>query len=250
VAEFTAIILLTPVLVTLFSAAVLKEAVSPLRWALVGGAFAGALVVIRPGSGLFGWPVLYPLGGTIAYAAFQVLTRRLAGVESPFTTHWWTGLTGSVIMLPLLLAFGPDVGAALHAASARDLGLLLLIGACGTFGHLLLILALGLAPPATLMPFIYTQLASAAVGAGLAQQGPGEPRRRVLLHDSRRALGADDTLVQWVVGVALDVAHLAVAQMDADAAPARAHVARRVARFGRRAGNGSRGRIVKGFRRH
>jgi hypothetical protein len=39
------------------------------------------------------------------------------------------------------------------------------------------------------------------------------------------ALGADDALVQRVVGVALDVAHLAVAQGDADAAAAGAHVA-------------------------
>ena len=168
VAEFTAIILLTPVLVTLFSAIVLHEPVSPLRWALVVGAFTGALVIIRPGSGLFGWGVLLPLGATVAYAAFQVLTRRLAGVEPPITTHWWTGVTGSVIMLPLLLAFGPDVGDALRAASARELGLLLLIGACGTFGHLLLIVALGLAPPATLMPFIYVQLVSAAIAGWVA----------------------------------------------------------------------------------
>jgi hypothetical protein len=33
----------------------LKEPVSRLRWALVAGGFAGALIVIRPGSGLFGW---------------------------------------------------------------------------------------------------------------------------------------------------------------------------------------------------
>ena len=54
---------------------------------------------------------------------------------------------------------------------------------------------------------------------------PREPRGRILLHDPRRTLGADDALVERVVGVAVDVAHLAVAQVDADAAAARAHVA-------------------------
>ena len=59
--EFTAIQMLTPVLVTLLAAWLLKERVRPARWVLVGLAFAGALVVIRPGSGLFGWAVVFPL---------------------------------------------------------------------------------------------------------------------------------------------------------------------------------------------
>lgn len=162
VAEFTAINMLTPLGVTLLAAVVLKEPVSRLRWALVAGGFAGALIVIRPGSGLFGWAVLFPLGCASTYAAFQTLTSRLSALESPYTTHFWTGLTGSVILLPLLLAT-VDVGTVLAAASAQQIGLLLLIGACGTSAHLLLILALGVAPTATLMPFVYLQIGSAAL---------------------------------------------------------------------------------------
>lgn len=45
--------------------------------------------------------------------------------------------------------------------------------------------------------------------APAAAAGAGSAAPRVLLHD-RGALGADDALVQGVVGVALDVAHLAV----------------------------------------
>lgn len=168
VAEFTAILLLTPVLVTLLAAVLLKEAVSPLRWALVAGAFTGALIVIRPGSGLLGWGVLYPVLGTITYAFFQLLTRRLAGVESPYTTHFWTGLTGTAILLPLLLLAPLDLGAVWHRASATEVGLLLLIGALGTGGHLLLVLAYGMAPPAMLMPFVYVQIGSAALLGWLA----------------------------------------------------------------------------------
>lgn len=94
VAEFTAINMLTPVGVTLLAAWFLDEPVSRLRWALVFGCLAGALIVIRPGSGLFGWAVLLPLGAASTYAAFQVLTRKLAGLENPFITHFYTGLTG------------------------------------------------------------------------------------------------------------------------------------------------------------
>ena len=77
------------------------------RWLLVGGGLTGALIVIRPGSGLFGWAALLPIAGSMAYASFQVLTRKLASLESPFTTHFYTGLTGSLIVALALLASAP-----------------------------------------------------------------------------------------------------------------------------------------------
>ncbi len=163
VPEFTAINLLTPVLVTLLAAWLLKERVSPLRWALVLGAFVGALVVIRPGSGLFGWAVWFPLAGACTYASFQVLTSRLAALESPYTTHFWTGAVGSAILLPVLAASPVDVLGALAAAPAPALLQMAAIGAFGTVGHLLLILALGMAPASRLMPFTYVQIAAAAL---------------------------------------------------------------------------------------
>jgi drug/metabolite transporter (DMT)-like permease len=158
VPEFTAINMLTPVLVTLLAAWLLHEPVSRLRWVLVAGGFGGALVVIRPGSGLFGWAALLPLAGACSYAAFQVLTSRLAALEHPLTTHFWTGAVGAAVLLPVLLASPVDAAGALAAATPAQIGLLLLIGALGTGGHLLLILALGQAPASRLMPFIYVQI--------------------------------------------------------------------------------------------
>ena len=163
VAEFTAINMLTPVVVTLLAAWLLHEKVSRLRWALVCAAFAGALIVIRPGSGLFGWAVTFPLAGALTYASFQVLTRKLSALESPFTTHFYTGLTGTLALTPVLFAFSTiDTDGTLRAAPWRHLALMLAIGALGTVGHLFLILSLGLAPTATLMPFIYLQIGAAA----------------------------------------------------------------------------------------
>ncbi len=167
VPEFTAINMLTPVLVTLLAAWLLKEGVSALRWALVAGGFVGALVIIRPGSGLFGWAVLFPLAGAVTYAAFQVLTSRLAALENPFTTHFWTGAVGTAILVPLLAASAIDVPATLAAASAQQLLAMGLTGALGTGGHLLLILSLGMARASTLMPFMYVQIAGAAVAGWL-----------------------------------------------------------------------------------
>ncbi|MDM4767247.1 DMT family transporter [Pelomonas sp. SE-A7] len=162
VAEFTSINMLTPVVVTLLAAMLLHEQVSPLRWTLVIGGFAGALIVMRPGSGLFGWAVLFPLAGALCYASFQVLTSKLSSLENPLTTHFYTGLTGSLLLSALLLLGPWSVWPQLLAAPAWQWGLLLIVGLLGTTGHLLLILSLGLAPTATLMPFSYAQIAFAA----------------------------------------------------------------------------------------
>ena len=168
VPEYTAINMLTPLLVTVLAATVLRESVSRLRWALVFGGFAGALIVIRPGSGTFGWVVALPLLGAIAYASFQVLTSRLAGAESPYTTHFWTGFVGSVVLWPVLAIATASQGteaawALLQRLPASAWWLMIVVGLFGTTGHLFLILALGKARTATLMPFVYVQIAFAAL---------------------------------------------------------------------------------------
>lgn len=163
VAEFTAIVMLTPLLVTLFARWLLHEIISWPRWALVCGGLAGALIVIRPGSGLFGWAVVFPFGAALSNAVFQVMSSRFAARESAHTTNFYTGLTGVTVLTPILLMSSIDAAATLRAAPMLQLTLLLAIGALGTAGHLLLVMALGQARTATLMPFLYTQIAFAAL---------------------------------------------------------------------------------------
>jgi hypothetical protein len=81
------------------------------------------------------------------------------------------------------------------------------------------------------------ELARAALAAALAAHGMGEAGRRLLLHDAGGALGADHALVERVRGIAVDIADRSLAlrvllQMHANAAAARAHVARRGFRLG------------------
>ncbi len=163
VAEFTAIVMLTPLAATLLARIWLHERVSRLRWLLVVGGFIGALIVIRPGSGAIGWAALLPLAAAVSNAAFQILTSRYAPHENPFTTNFYTGATGMAIATPILLAIVADPIDTLLAAPAAQLGALAAVAALGTTGHLLLIMALGKAPASTLMPFQYAQIAVAAI---------------------------------------------------------------------------------------
>jgi drug/metabolite transporter (DMT)-like permease len=158
VPELTSINMLAPLLVTLLAAWLLRERVSRLRWLLVCGGLMGALIVIRPGSGVFGLAVLFPLAGAVSYAAFQVLTSRMSALDNAYSTHFWTGLVGMLIVTPLLLWNAPAMLDAARAATATQWLILTAVATLGTAGHLLLILALGMAPTATLMPFIYTQI--------------------------------------------------------------------------------------------
>ena len=163
VAEFTAIVMLTPLAVTLLARVWLHERISRLRWALVVGGFTGALIVIRPGSGVVGWAVLLPLAAAVSNAGFQILTSRYAPHENPYTTNFYTGAAGVLIATPVLLATGAHALDALAGAPMLHLGVLLTVAALGTTGHLLLIMAFGKAPAATLMPFQYVQIAVAAL---------------------------------------------------------------------------------------
>lgn len=167
VPEVTAVIMLGPVAVTMMSAWWLGERVSALRWGLVAASCIGALIVIRPGSGLFGWAVLLPVASALSYAVFQVLTSRMSGLDDPLTTHFWTGITGSLAMLVVVAALVPDAATTIAALPAGTWALMVLIGLCGSTGHLMLIFAFAAAPASRLMPFTYLQIAWAALLSAL-----------------------------------------------------------------------------------
>jgi drug/metabolite transporter (DMT)-like permease len=154
-AEFTSVVLIAPLLVTLFAATVLKEEVSPLRWALVAGGFIGTLIILRPGGSIFSWAILLPLGLVFTNAWFQVLTSRLARTEKPLTIHFYSGWVGALIAsLALPFVWTPLPGWNWWA-------LLCLMGFMATVGHFFLILAYQRAPASTLTPYLYAQIAFA-----------------------------------------------------------------------------------------
>ena len=157
VGEFTAIVMLSPLLITLLSARMLKEHVSALRWLLVSCGFVGALIVIRPGTEAFQWAMLLPLILVVAASAFQLVTSALAKYDNPGTTHFYTGAVGLVVTtLALPLFWKPLDGSGLWLALAG-------IGALSTLGHYLLIVGYSSAPPATLTPYLYFQIAFATL---------------------------------------------------------------------------------------
>lgn len=161
IGEFTAIIMLTPLVVTLMAALFLKEQVSVLRWLLVFGGFSGALLVIQPTGQAIGWTVVIPLVLVLFYAAFQILTSRMARTEDPMTMHFYTGWSGTLLISLGLPWFWQRI------EDWQTMALLFLAGLMGTVGHFLLIQAFARAPAATLAPYLYAQVGFAVLAGWL-----------------------------------------------------------------------------------
>lgn len=162
-AEFTAIIMLSPVLITACAGWLFNERIGKLRWALVTSGFLGTIIVIRPGSGLFGWIVIVPLVAMVISSGYSLITSKLAVLENPYTTQFYSGVTGSLLLFPFLMLERHELVDFFVQANVAHGSMLLLIGVLGTVGHLLLIMAFSRAGTSSLMPFTYAQIGFAAL---------------------------------------------------------------------------------------
>ena len=162
VGEFTAIVMIAPLAITLLAATVLKEQVSPLRWALVAGGFVGTLVIIRPGGEAFRWASLLPLGlvgdqRLVPGADQQAGAHRRPDDHAPVHR---LGRHADRLARPALRLD--------RAARLVAVGVPVLHGAAWPrSGHFMLILAYQRAPAATLTPYLYAQIAFAMLGGWL-----------------------------------------------------------------------------------
>ena len=162
VAEFTAFVMLTPLVVTALARFVMKEQVSGLRWLFVSGGLVGALLIVRPGGSMDTSHAWLPLSLVVSNALFQILTSHMAKTESPVTMHLYTGWVGAIIASVLVLW-----GAWTTDLTHFEWELMVLVGCAGTFGHYLLILAFSRAPAASVSPFLYSGIAFATFAGWL-----------------------------------------------------------------------------------
>lgn len=151
VAEASAISFVAPLFVTLLAVPLLGETVGRSTWMAIGAGLLGVAAIVRPGGGLLTPAALLPLAAALTSSFYQIATRKLAGIDPPLTTLFYTGLVGAVALTVLLPAYWvtPTLPHAL---------LILLVGLLGGSGHYLLILALKAAPASTVAPFSYVQL--------------------------------------------------------------------------------------------
>jgi len=168
-AEFTAVVSAAPLCVTLVAALWLRQPVSRLRWVLVVTGLASVLLILRPlGQGPMEqsgstnpWALLLPLALLAVVVGYQILSSLMAQEENPLTTQFYTGwlaMAYTALPLPFVWTRIDDLWIWLGT---------LVMGAASALGHLLLLQAYAHARPATIAPFLYSQIGFAMLGGWL-----------------------------------------------------------------------------------
>lgn len=150
-AETYAITFISPFIVALVAGLLLGERVGSRRWLAILCGFLGVLVVIRPGSGVFSWHVIFPLAMAVLWAANQLQTRLLGATDAPLVTLFYTALTGTLCASILASLDWRSPGLAGWLGMAW-------MGVIGFLGQLAVIRAFASAPASLLSPLIYTQI--------------------------------------------------------------------------------------------
>lgn len=151
-AKAASITMMAPFIVLLLAWLILGERTTVPRLLAMAVGFAGVLIVIRPGTELFHWASLLPLVSALGYAVYQVLTRMIAGIDTPETSTFYSSIVGGFGMFVVL----PFVWKTPHGLP--DILMFCSLGVIGGLGHYLVTRALTYAPANIVAPFQYMQL--------------------------------------------------------------------------------------------
>lgn len=151
-AETVSILFIAPLLVAMFSVLFLGEYVGPRRWAAIVVGFVGVLIITRPGGDAFQWPALLSLTGAVCVALYNIITRKIAGADDPWTSQFYVTLVACAALTPAV----PTVW--VEPSGPMIWGLLVAVGLLGGVGHWIFTIAHSFAPASHIAPFMYSQI--------------------------------------------------------------------------------------------
>ena len=141
-----------PLFITALAPLVLGEKVGWRRWLAVLIGFAGVLFMLRPGSAVLQWAIIFPLGAAVCGGLRDLITRRIAGTE---TTVAVLAVTTTVVLLAGL-ATAPFIGWV--PPRPADITTFAASGALIAVAHTLMIEAFRRGEAALVAPFKYSSL--------------------------------------------------------------------------------------------
>lgn len=155
-ADALSLFFISPMVATVMAALFLKEQVGIRRWLAVLAGFCGTLIIIRPGFAEITSGTFLALATGLVFAAYVILTRRLAGTTEPLVTLAYTGIVGAIA----LNVFVPFVWV---APAAHEWPLLIGVGLLAALGHYLMLVAYDKTSVSVLAPFQYTEIIGAVL---------------------------------------------------------------------------------------
>lgn len=162
-AEYTALMMLAPVVSVLLGRVILQERVSAQQWGCVALGLAGMLAVVRPGlsvSSSYAWLAVL---SACCYAAFQMTSRKVMAVSDIVTSSLLPALFIVGVSGIALLVWPQDWRQALAPLDAHWWLTFVLMCLIATGGQMTLAAALQQSALSVAAPFTYFQILFAAV---------------------------------------------------------------------------------------
>ena len=163
-AEVTAVMFAMPLFAAIGAWMFLGEAMRPVRLTATLLGFAGVLVVVRPGTDLFGIGAFAAVGAALGLASVALIVKYLARFERSRTIVFWNFL----VMTPMAALIAIPVW---QWPSWTALAWLILQGLLGMVAQLCFARAVQLGDASTLMPLDFLRL---PIVAGIAYLAFGE----------------------------------------------------------------------------
>jgi drug/metabolite transporter (DMT)-like permease len=140
--------------------------------AACGVGFTGCLLVVQPSLAAFGLVALWPLLTAASFAVYMLVTRALGPRMHPIPLQLHTSGFAFLFCLPVLVWAEGTGNPALDPLWPQGIAWVWLggVGVASAVAHMLMTVALRLAPSATLAPLNYLEIV-VAVGLGYAVFG-------------------------------------------------------------------------------
>lgn len=163
VADVTAIGFVTVLFITIGASILLREKVGIRRWTAIAVGFVGTLIIVRPGSGIFGPGAFIVLASTVFWAGSMLCVKVLSRTDSSVTMVFYANVYFTAFSLIPAIIFW-------SWPTWEQFGLMVAIGVLAALGHLALATSLRLADATVVAPVDYTRLLWAA-GVGYLMFG-------------------------------------------------------------------------------
>lgn len=182
IADAMTIGFISPLIITALSGLILGAHVGLHRWLAILAGFAGTVVMLRPGAGVFEPAALLVLASAVTYALGAILTRKI-GVYASSATMSLNSLLLAILWSTLAGVFAGDGGwttsshpslqlmfRAWKMPDAPDALLMLSAGVAAGVGMIVVAQAYRISQPAVIAPFEYSGMIWALI-AGYAIWG-------------------------------------------------------------------------------
>jgi len=151
IATATALSFSAAIFGTIAAVLILHERVRARRIAAIVAGFIGVMIVLRPAGDSFNPSALLVLVSSLFWGFNLVIVKTLSNTERSASIVAWSGITLTVLSLPLFIMFG-------KIPSGSELMLLVFVGVLGTLGHLCMTTALSMADATAVMSLDFLRL--------------------------------------------------------------------------------------------